>query len=648
MSKSFLIAFDSAVGTEKYDSFTRAFRSAFSADTQRDVPVDNIDFVISKEQIENALKDGGYDILVCFEKLQRVSIGQGTIRVWMKEYPNLKIILVVDNTRKGTGKMKGLFDRGYYDASYFKDFNPAGVIRSVLHSRTKEEAWTYYGLDEYSIVLSKGKTYSSENEPADVQGSRDGGDSGAGQKGALEKADNIKPIPEEENRSIQESSDGRINEDDLSAQTDELMEMAEGSVDEILYYDAEDQEIYESGDEGLPQAGYLESMKEEEIDEYAEMILSYFTKEDIVKLRNLEMNLMNEQEFSSAVWEKIGEYGLSEAEAEEIYRRSISHFFGYDVIESLLDDKEISDIRIMSPSTIRIKRLGLRETVPIHFRSPDHYKSFVAHLASKNNIRIDDTHAVRTFTDTHHEKFFLRINITTEYISGTGLPYVHIRKTNRAKYSLEGLIKAGMLDDDMASYLLGRVRNDGGIIICGKGGSGKSTLTNTLIENIPHSNSGLIIQENFELFSNTHPEMMEQNLMTDEELNSDGELSYDLKTLAINGLLLDLDYYIIGEIKGGEALYFLNAWYTGHRCMTTLHSDTAFHAMDKLVDYAMYESRYSKEELLRMVADRATVIYMKGFKVYEIVEANGWDEGTKTIRYKEIFFRNSGGWVSRT
>ena len=73
MSKSFLIAFDSAVGTEKYDSFTRAFRSAFSADTQRDVPVDNIDFVISKEQIENALKDGGYDILVCFEKLQRVS-----------------------------------------------------------------------------------------------------------------------------------------------------------------------------------------------------------------------------------------------------------------------------------------------------------------------------------------------------------------------------------------------------------------------------------------------------------------------------------------------------------------------------------------------------------------------------------------------
>ena len=91
----------------------------------------------------------------------------------------------------------------------------------------------------------------------------------------------------------------------------------------------------------------------------------------------------------------------------------------------------------------------------------------------------------------------------------------------------------------------------------------------------------------------------------------------------------------------------LNAWYTGHRCLTTLHSDTALHAMDKLVDYAMYESRYSKEELLKMVADRATVIYMKGFKICEIVEAAGWDEETKNIRYKKIFFKDKGGWIGK-
>ncbi len=670
MSKRFLIAFDSIVGTEKYDSFTNAFCDALSSDKQEIFPVEAIEFVVSKEQIENALKKGAYDVLICFEKLQRISIGQGTVKVWMKEYPGLRIILIINNTRKSTGKMKGLFDRGYYDALYFKDFNPVELIRTVCQPRTKEEAWSYYGLESYSDVLPKDKrcldgcernvgdeeerkkdfekAEGGRKEPFLSGKNKDAGMAGEQlQRGEFrwdkEEGDDVRSDPGEEDLYIHEMESSLPGEENSYVWPDEGVEGAE----EPPYSDSSDRGIHEYEDEKTLQQSYQEEDGKEEIEQYAEKVLSYFTKEDIVKLRNLEMNLLSEQEFSSAIWEKIGEFGLSEEESEEVYRKSISHFFGYDVIESLLDDKEISDIRIMNPDTIRIKRLGVRQTVPVHFRSSDHYKSFVAHLASKNNIRIDDTHAVRTFTDTHHEKFFLRINITTEYISGTGLPYVHIRKTSRMKYSIEELVRAGMFGNDMMAYLLERVRNDGGIIICGKGGSGKSTLINTLIEYIPHSNSGLIIQENFELFSNTHPEMMEQNLMTDEEVNSDGELSYDLKTLAINGLLLDLDYYIIGEIKGGEALYFLNAWYTGHRCLTTLHSDTALHAMDKLVDYAMYESRYSKEELLKMVADRATVIYMKGFKICEIVEAAGWDEETKNIRYKKIFFKDKGGWIGK-
>lgn len=641
MSKNFLIAFDGAVGSERYNSFTKAFSHAFSAEVQEDLTVDAIDYVVSKDQAENALKNGYYDVLVCFEKMQNTSIGQGTVKVWMKEYPGLKIILVVENTRKSTGKMKGLFDRGYYDASYFKDFSPSELIQAILHPRSKEEAWDYYGLDEYVDILAKNKMRPAK-ESAGAYQATSATTMLAQQESASQDIEDKK-----KDLSVQDPLNHADEESKLISQSDGLIEMAEENGAEYAYSDAQNQEAYEYEDGEMLQDTYSDDENEHEITEqYAEMVLSYFTKEDIVKLRNLEMNLMNEQEFSAAIWEKIEEYGLTEQESEIVYRKSISHFFGYDVIESLLDDNAVSDIRIMSPETIRIKRRGLRETVPVHFRSADHYKSFVAHLASKNNVRIDDTHAVRTFTDTHHDKFFLRVNITTEYISGTGLPYVHIRKTSRIKYTMEELIEAGMFDVDMKSYLLEKVNSDGGIIICGKGGSGKSTLTNTLIEYIPHSNSGLVIQENFELFSSTHPEMMEQNLMTDEELNSDGEaLSYDLKTLAINGLLLDLDYYIIGEIKGGEALYFLNAWYTGHRCMTTLHSDTALHAMDKLVDYAMYESRYSKEELLRMVADRATIIYMKGFKIYEVVEAAGWDEGIRNIRYRKIFFRDRGGWI---
>ena len=60
-----------------------------------------------------------------------------------------------------------------------------------------------------------------------------------------------------------------------------------------------------------------------------------------------------------------------------------------------------------------------------------------------------------------------------------------------------------------------------------------------------------VIQENEELFSNKHPDLMFQHVVTSRRQN---EIQFDLKDLARNGLLTDLDYFVIGEIKGGEAL----------------------------------------------------------------------------------------------
>lgn len=57
--------------------------------------------------------------------------------------------------------------------------------------------------------------------------------------------------------------------------------------------------------------------------------------------------------------------------------------------------------------------------------------------------------------------------------------------------------------------------------------------------------------------------------------------------------------FIIGEVKGGEALYLLNAAYTGQICAATVHAPSADRAPEKIVDYAMYDSRYSRNELMK-------------------------------------------------
>ncbi len=89
-------------------------------------------------------------------------------------------------------------------------------------------------------------------------------------------------------------------------------------------------------------------------------------------------------------------------------------------------------------------------------------------------------------------------------------------------------------------------------------------------------------------------------------------------------------------MKGKEALYLLNAAYTGQLCAATIHAPSADKAPDKLVDYAMYESRYSKEELMKMLDCFKTLIFMEHYKVKQIYACVGWNEEAKNLEYERI------------
>ena len=149
--------------------------------------------------------------------------------------------------------------------------------------------------------------------------------------------------------------------------------------------------------------------------------------------------------------------------------------------------------------------------------------------------------------------------------------------------------------------------------------------------------SVLVVQENEELFSKVHPDMMFQHIL---EQKGESKVGYGLKELSINALLIDLDYIVIGEIKGGEALYFLNAAYTGHLGLATIHGQDGVAALYKLADYVKYESDYSQEEIKKMLGCITTVCYMKDFKLDTITEVKVDRKGNLTTR--AIYEREAG------
>ncbi|MCD8379531.1 MAG: Flp pilus assembly complex ATPase component TadA [Lachnospiraceae bacterium] len=293
------------------------------------------------------------------------------------------------------------------------------------------------------------------------------------------------------------------------------------------------------------------------------------------------------------------------------------YFQGYHVLEPLIKDDEISDIKVLSYDRIRVKRLGRREDSELTFASAQELKQFTEFVAAKNQVSISRTNAMQSFTDKSSSKdFILRFNISQSIINSVDTPYLHIRKIPKKKHSLEDLTELGMLTQKHAEYLRRQLQK-GYILIAGKGASGKTTLLNALLDEIPRDKSVLVVQENEELFSRVHPDMMFQHVL---EQRGESKVRYGLKELSINALLLDLDYIVIGEIKGGEALYFLNAAFTGHLGLATVHGQSGEAALYKLADYVKYESDYSQDEIKKMLGCISTVCYMRDFKLWTITE----------------------------
>lgn len=370
-------------------------------------------------------------------------------------------------------------------------------------------------------------------------------------------------------------------------------------------------------------------------------LMQRYTVEKPTYLMKVERGHMDREDFLEIVRDDCrAQNTFSDDLIEEIVNTYSNMLWSYGVLNPLIDDPDISDIRVVAWNKVRVKRKGHRENAKIRFTSEKFYQRYVDQIAIKNHINISEQNAISSFVDKDsHDGFILRFNITMPFINSVKTPYLTIRKVPKQKYTLESLMDMGMMDESVAAYLEKAAADSDGILFTGKGASGKTSLMNCLLDKIPQDKSGLVIQENEELFSTLHGELMFQHTVIN---NGEGRISYELKDLARNGLLLDLDYFIIGEIKGAEALYFLNAAYTGHQCWASVHGASATEAINKLVDYIKYESDYTREDATQMLTHLKTIVFMKKFKVSQIAEIQGFDREKGELIYKEIMNLETG------
>jgi pilus assembly protein CpaF len=362
------------------------------------------------------------------------------------------------------------------------------------------------------------------------------------------------------------------------------------------------------------------------------LVDDYLTQKQ-TSLMQMRRGTLSREDFLREASEHLRRKGGGGGLAEKIMDAFEQYIFGYSRLSTLIDDKSVTDIRVVSFDNIRIKRDGRRMDSGICFSSEKEYRQFIDYIATKNQVNISNLNAIQRFTDTEsHPDFILRFTLSMPLVNTYNEPYLCIRKVPRSFPQIRELIQKGMMSEDTARLLVQRFR-EGSTIICGGNSSGKTTLLNALKETLPDDMAVLVTQQADELTTLYHPDMMFLHSIPG---STESRVNYDLKHISIAGLTMDVDYFIIGEIKGEEALYLLNAACTGQLCAATIHASSADKAADKLVDYAMYDSRYSRDELMRMMDCFQTFVFMEHFRVQQVFECRGWSEQSKSLVYERI------------
>lgn len=383
------------------------------------------------------------------------------------------------------------------------------------------------------------------------------------------------------------------------------------------------------------------TIEEDNLDEIVSDIIIEFVKKHTKIINDVEKGIIPKDALESEIINYIDSNNITlknESNRKLLIKKVFNYIFGYGIIQELIDDKSISDIKIIGTKCIRKKVLGKRMGTNLKFDREKSLLTYCHYLSIKNGGNLSELTAIQSLTDTKTSKdFLMRINITIPPVAK--VPTITIRKLPKMKLTLDELVKLNMINLEMKDYLINGIKSGLNIIYCGKGGSGKTTLMNANIEYIPEDEAVLVLQETEELFTD-HPETIIENVKCK---CGENDMEYNLRTLTVNGLRQDIDRVFIGEIKGAEAMDFFNAAYTGHIVGTSIHSPNSKAAIPKAIHYMKYSAVDLPEETLReMLSEIDLVIYMNKFKVVEMTEIAGFNYETKQIEYNPIFLYEKG------
>lgn len=380
-------------------------------------------------------------------------------------------------------------------------------------------------------------------------------------------------------------------------------------------------------DRWMDEKSYLQQQLIEQLD-YSQ----HLTDEEIEKI------------IEQVVIDRGKEIFLSVKEKQQLRVELFNSFRGLDVLSSLLEDENISEIMVNGSNHIFVEKRGEIKEIEEHFSDEDRLHNVIQQIVGSCNRMVNETVPI---VDARLEDGS-RVNVVLPPISLDGITMT-IRKFPKEFFTMQKLIEIGSITEEVADFLELLVRAKYNLFISGGTGSGKTTMLNVLSNFIPPTERIITIEDSAELQLHGIPNLVR---LETRNANVEGENAISMSQLIKTALRMRPDRIIIGEVRDAAAMDMTNSMLTGHDgSISTGHGNSAKEMLLRLETMILMGYDMPVLAIRQQLAAAIDVIIHVGRlrdnsrHVLEICEVDGVEQGeivTHSLYQFREYFEKDG------
>ncbi|MEV5826615.1 TadA family conjugal transfer-associated ATPase [Spirillospora sp. NPDC052242] len=243
-----------------------------------------------------------------------------------------------------------------------------------------------------------------------------------------------------------------------------------------------------------------------------------------------------------------------------------AEFVGAGPLEPLLRSPDVTDVLVNGPDEVWADAGGGLVRTDVRFPGEPALRRLAQRLTAAAGRRLDDA---APYADARLPGG-VRLHAVLPPIAPGGT-CLSLRLPRRRAFTLDELVATATVPPEGAALLAAVVAARAAFLVTGGTGTGKTTLLSTLLGSAAPSERLVLVEDSAELRPD-HPHVVRLEARPP---NMEGAGGVTLNDLVRQALRMRPDRLVVGEVRGPEVVYLLQALNTGHEggC-GTLHANT--------------------------------------------------------------------------